>query len=66
MITQYFASVRQTLQEYSHIISSYTSEEKVYSDEKGYVQYTIVFIDRSVLEFAEVKNSDEESKVKYR
>ncbi len=66
MITQYFATVRQALQEYSHIISSYTSEEKVYSDEKGYVQYTVVFIDRSVLEFAEVKFTDHESKVKYR
>ena len=66
MISNYFLRVKSTLGEYAHIISSYSTSEKTYSDKKGFIAAEIIFYDESKLDFAEVKNTNELGKKKYR
>ena len=66
MILDYFIKVKDTLKRYSHIISDSSTEEKTYSEAKGFISGDVVFSDDSQLDFAEVKDIGEEGKKKYR
>ena len=66
MISDYFFRVKDALGKYAHIISGYSTNEKTYSDKKGFIEGEVIFYDESKLDFAEVKDTDEPSKTKYR
>ncbi len=66
MIQSYFLSIRNHISIFNHIIEEQFISEKSYSDTKGYIEGRITFIDDSILEFSEVKDTDSKSKIKYR
>lgn len=66
MILDYFTKVKESLKRYSHLISDSSTVEKTYSDTKGFIRGDVVFSDDSQLDFAEVKDTEEEGKKKYR
>lgn len=66
MILDYFTRVKTALNHYEHLISDLSSVEKTYSNTKGFISGQIVFFDNSQLDFAEVKDTESESKKKYR
>jgi hypothetical protein len=66
MIQDYFLSLRKSITSYAHIIEEIFLTEKTYSDTKGFIDGKITFIDESILEFSEVKNSEKHTKIKYR
>ena len=66
MITDYFLRVKEIFKTYDRIITDRSTLEKVYSDTKGFIQGELVFSDDSRLEFAEVKDTDMQPKIKYR
>lgn len=66
MILDYFRQVKETINSFDHIVTDTSIEEKTYSDEKGFICGEIVFIDDSQLDFAEVKEIGQESKIEYR
>ena len=66
MILEYFKQLKETIYLFDHIIVDCSTEEKTYSDEKGFISGEIVFADNSQLDFAEVKEMGQKSKIKYR
>ncbi len=66
MISDYFVKIRKIISEFSHIVIDYSIREKVYSEEKGFIEGVIIFSDNSSLDFAEVKNIEIKEKLKYR
>lgn len=66
MIATYFLQVKSDLNKYTHVIADYSTQEKIYSSRKGFIQGEVIFEDESKLHFAEVKDVDKEEKVKYR
>lgn len=66
MISTYFTEIKRTIDNYSHVIENYSMVEKIYSEEIGFIQGTISFINESSLDFAEVKNIEIKQKIKYR
>ncbi len=66
MILDYFTKIKGVLKKYSHIISDFSSSEKAYSNDKGFIEGEVVFTDDSQLDFAEVKDMEQEGKKKYR
>ena len=65
MISRYFDNIKSVIESYNYIIESIHIQEKTYSDEKGFIEGKILFIDNSRLEFAEVKNIEITEKIKY-
>ncbi len=65
MISNYFDKIKKYIDNYSHIIETYQLKEKVYSEERGYIEGVLLFIDESFLDFAEVKDTEQKSKIKY-
>lgn len=65
MISKYFGNIKQQIKKYSHIVESYHLNEKVYSDERGYIAGYLLFIDDSKLSLAEVKDTEQKEKIKY-
>ncbi|OFY30477.1 MAG: hypothetical protein A2275_12600 [Bacteroidetes bacterium RIFOXYA12_FULL_35_11] len=65
MIFKYFDKVKTNIDNYSHIIENYQLNEKVYSEERGFIEGEIMFIDDSRLDFAEVKDIEINQKIKY-
>ncbi len=65
MIEAYFAQVEQALQAFPSI-RSYTLRKKVYNSKQGYISGSIILESGHCLDFAEVKNSEVSSKIKYR
>lgn len=66
MILDYFAKVKDALKRYSHLISDVSTVEKTYSDNKGFISSDVIFSDDSQLDFAEVKDTEQDGKKKYR
>ncbi len=66
MIAEYFIQVKRDLSEHAYLITSYSTLEKTYSSKKGFIQGEVIFEDESKLHFAEVKDTTEERKIKYR
>ena len=66
MIQKYFADIRAKIDAYNHIVEEYSVVDKTYSDEKGFIDGQIIFIDDSILEFSEVKSTEIPEKIKYR
>jgi hypothetical protein len=66
VIAEYFIQVKRDLSEHTHLITSYSTLEKTYSSKKGFIQGEVIFEDESKLHFAEVKDTTEERKIKYR
>ncbi len=66
MISDYFLQVKSVFKEYTYMISSQSMTEKTYSDKKGFIEGAIIFYDDSQLDFAEVKDTDRQAKIKYR
>jgi len=66
VISSYFKDIKSIIESYSHLIADYSLNEKTYSVEKGFIEGKVSFIDDSILEFAEVKNIEVKSKLKYR
>ncbi|MEN0050604.1 MAG: DUF6516 family protein [Bacteroidota bacterium] len=66
MIIDYFKEVKDAIQNFAHIITDFSTQEKTYSDEKGFISGELFFVDDSKLDFAEVKEIGQESKIKYR
>lgn len=65
MIQEYFTRIQNILQSFP-CIRSYTVRTKVYSVRQGFISGSVVFDNEHVLDFAEVKDTDIRSKVKYR
>jgi len=65
MIEEYFLQVETVLQEFP-TIRSYALNKKIYNSRQGLIGGKIVFENGSSLEFTEVIDSEQESKVKYR
>ena len=65
MIEEYFLQVEMVLQEFP-TIRSYALNKKIYNSRQGIIGGKIVFENGSSLEFTEVIDSEQESKVKYR
>lgn len=65
MIGPYFSGIRELIASFRHIVQSSSLSEKHYSEMKGYISGTLVFIDGSTLEFTEVKSVARTGKEKY-
>jgi len=65
MIEQYFYNVEQKIQLFQNI-KTYKLTKKIYNSKQGLISGTITFEDYHQLEFAEVKNIEKHSKIKYR
>lgn len=65
MILDYFKQLKETIAKYSHIVSNSTTNEKTYSNKRGFIAGKIYFTDESRLDFAEVKDIEKEEKLKY-
>lgn len=66
MILDYFTEIKSYLNNFKNIISDLNWNEKVYSSNLGFIEGQIVFNNNFILEFAEVKDIENSSKVKYR
>ncbi len=66
MIAKLFENVKIEIEKKSHMVHSYNLVEKVYSEERGYIEGQIVFSDDSCLDFLEVIDSGHSAKIKYR
>lgn len=66
MISKYFAQVKRTIQSFDHIISDESIDEKQYDEEVGLITGELTFVDESRLDFTEVKDITQQSKLKYR
>jgi len=56
MISKYFDKVKNHINNFSHIVVNYELKEKVYSNERGFIEGELLFIDESRLDFTEVKD----------
>ncbi len=66
MITKFFDNVKIEIERKSHIVLSYYLNEKIYSEERGYIEGQLVFSDESRLDFLEVIDAGKSAKIKYR
>lgn len=65
MIEEYFFDVERAIQEFPDVVSV-TLKKRIYNIKQGYISSVIMFNDGGRLEFAEVKDADVKSKIKYR
>lgn len=65
MISKYFDKVKNEINSYSHVVENYQLNEKVYSEVLGFIEGELFFPDESRLAFAEVKDIEQPSKIKY-
>jgi hypothetical protein len=65
MIAVYFAQVERIIEAFPHI-RTYELRKKIYNAKQGYVSGQIIFNNEVRLDFIEVKDTDVESKLKYR
>ena len=65
MIFKYFKKVKDEIENYDHIVADSATNEKTYSDKKGFIEGKVQFTDESRLDFAEVKDVEKEEKIKY-
>jgi len=65
MILDYFKKLKDTIEKYSHIIANITTNEKTYSNKRGFISGKVHFTDESRLDFAEVKDIEKKEKIKY-
>ena len=65
MIAAYFSQIEATLQTFPNI-RTYTLQTKVYNATQGYIKGSIVFENGWRLDFVEVKDTDVDTKLKYR
>jgi hypothetical protein len=66
MIAKFFDNVKIEVERKFHIVLSYQLNEKVYSEERGYIEGQLVFSDESRLDFLEVIDAGKSAKIKYR
>jgi hypothetical protein len=66
MIAKFIEKVKIEIERKSHNVHSYYLNEKVYSEERGYIEGKLVFSDESRLDFLEVIDVDQRAKIKYR
>lgn len=66
MIIKLFELVKIEIERRSHLIHSYNITEKIYSEERGYIQGQIDLLDDSRLDFIEVIDAGKSAKIKYR
>lgn len=66
MIAKFFDNGKIEVDRKSHIVHSYNLNEKVYSEERGYIEGQLVFSDESRLDFLEVIDAGKSAKIKYR
>lgn len=64
MINDYFISIRAQIEKFHYIIHDFSIEEKVYSEDKGFISGKITFTNSSILEFGEVKDITIRDKIK--
>lgn len=65
MIEDYFLQLENILREFP-VIRSYALNKKIYNNQQGMIGGRIVFENESSLEFLEVVDTEQESKLKYR
>ncbi len=65
MLEAYFAELEAAIRDFPYTVS-YSVQKKFYSASQGFVKGTVLLQDESVLEFAEIKDSDNAGKLKYR
>lgn len=65
MIEHYFLEIEKLIGLFS-CIHSYQLTKKIYNLKQGYIKGEIIFENGFILEFAEVKNTELNSKIKYR
>jgi len=65
MIEKYFDRLEKDILFFKNILS-YSLCKKIYSSKQGFMSGIIVFMDESILDFAEVKDVESEGKIKYR
>ncbi len=66
MIETYFEEIERTILYFKSIIKSYSIEKKIYSEKQGFLKGTILFVNENKFRFMEVKNTERNSKNKYR
>jgi len=66
MLEIYFTNIKSIVQNYSPIFVDFSSNTIPYDEFEGFVAGKIVFLDGSILDFAEVKNIKVQPKMKYR
>lgn len=65
MINTYFTQLEQLFQQFPNI-QTYTLTKKIYNTKQGFINGSILFENGYRLDFVEVKNTDVQSKIKYR
>lgn len=65
MIVVYFAQVERVIEAFPHI-RTYELQKKIYNAKQGFISGQIIFDNEVRLDFVEVKDTDVESKLKYR
>jgi len=65
MIEKYFEKQKKNIYKFSHIIENYQLNEKIYSEVRGIIDGELIFINESKLDFAELKDIELKSKIKY-
>lgn len=65
MISKYFDKVKKEIENYNHVFENYQLKEKVYSEERGFIEGELSFTDESQLDFAEVIDTGQAHKIKY-
>jgi hypothetical protein len=65
MINTYFTQLEQLFQQFPNI-RTYTLTKKIYNTKQGFINGLILFENGYRLDFVEVKNTDVQSKSKYR
>ena len=65
MIEKHYEKLEEAIQFFKNI-QFYTWSKKIYNDRRGYIEGTIVFVDKSLLEFAVYTDLDDKNKLKYR
>ncbi len=65
MIASYFKDIERIFNEYDYILETYIITKDAFSDEKGFVEGELFFIDESRMSFVEVLDFGKNEKIKY-
>lgn len=66
MVNKYFEKIESVISSFSEIIDNYTTQKKIYNDTQGLISGEIDFKDDSELQFSELKDIEQNSKLKYK
>lgn len=65
MIKKYLQKLKHTLKKYDHIVEDYSTNEQIFTEEKGTIDGKVHFNDKSRMDFLEIVNTRKKTKEKY-